>query len=107
MAFTIKKGDTSPFLTATLKDANGTAVDLTGATVVFNMADLDDNLVVTDGSCTIVDEDAGRIRYNWVSSDAANEGVFRGEFTVTFASGAIETFPNSTYFRIKILDDLG
>tara|TARA_B100000963_G_scaffold137118_2_gene119339 strand:- start:3730 stop:4053 length:324 start_codon:yes stop_codon:yes gene_type:complete len=107
MAFTIKKGDTAPFLTATLKDANGTAVDLTGATVVFNMADLDDNLVVTNGSCTIVDEDTGRIRYNWVTTDTANDGVFRGEFTVTFASGVIETFPNSTYFRIKILDDLG
>jgi hypothetical protein len=48
MAFTIKKGDTSPFLTATLKDANGTAVDLTSATVVFNMADLDDNKLLDE-----------------------------------------------------------
>ena len=40
MSFTIKKGDTSPFLVATLKDSTGTALDLTGASVVFNMGDL-------------------------------------------------------------------
>ena len=107
MSFTIKKGDTSPFLVATLNDSTGTALDLTGASVVFNMGDLDGNSVVSDGSCTIIGEETGRVRYGWVSNDTANAGVFRGEFTVTFASGRIETFPNSTTIRIRIKDDVG
>jgi hypothetical protein len=107
MAFTIKKGDTSPFLVASLKDASETAVDLTGATVVFNMADLDDNLVVTNGSCTILNEDQGRIKYEWQTADTVNDGVFRGEFQVTYVNGDVETFPNASYFRVRILDDLG
>tara|TARA_B100001093_G_C26816933_1_gene1010154 strand:- start:572 stop:895 length:324 start_codon:yes stop_codon:yes gene_type:complete len=107
MSFTIKKGNTSPFLVATLNDSTGTALDLTGATVVFDMGDLDGNSVVSNGACTIIGEDTGRVRYGWVANDTANAGIFRGEFTVTFASGRIETYPNSTTIRIKIKDSVG
>ena len=68
---------------------------------------LDGNSVVSNGACTIIGEETGRVRYGWVANDTANAGIFRGEFTVTFASGRIETFPNSTTIRIKIKDSVG
>ena len=37
MAFNIKQNDTSPSLQATLKDASGTVIILTGASVRFHM----------------------------------------------------------------------
>jgi len=37
MTFKIKQNDTSPILAATLKDADGTAVNLNGASIRFHM----------------------------------------------------------------------
>jgi len=106
MIFTIKQDNTSPFIAATLKDANSNAVDLTGATVAFNMADVNDTTIVDGSAATIVDEDAGRVQYEWQTGDTANAGSFRAEFKVTYLGGKIETFPNNDYIIINIVSDL-
>lgn len=106
MNFTIKQENTSPLLGAQLQDANFDPIDLTGATVVFNMADMDSDVVVNGGACTIPDEENGRVQYQWSAADTDVAGAFRGEFKVTYSSGEIETFPNNGYIRVTIVSDL-
>ena len=45
-------------------------------------------------------------RNSYSASDTASIGSFRGEFEVTFATGLIETYPNSGYISIQITDDI-
>ena len=59
MAFIIKQNDTSPLLVVTLKDANGSPIDLTAATVTFHMKRIATSTVKVDGAATVLDEDAG------------------------------------------------
>ena len=106
MNFTIKQDNTSPLLGAQLQDANFDPIDLTGATVVFNMADMDSDVVVNGGACTITDEENGGVQYQWSAADTDVAGAFRGEFKVTYSSGEIETFPNNGYIRVTIVSDL-
>ena len=106
MRFTVKKDNTSPLLGAQLQDPNANAVDLTGASVVFNMADFDGNVIVNGGSASITSEDQGRVQYAWQLSDTSSAGSFRGEFKVTYSGGQIETFPNNGYIIIDIVSDL-
>jgi len=106
MIFTIKQDNTSPYIAATLKDANSNAVDLTGATVVFNMADLNGTNVVNGGACTITDEEGGGVSYAWQSTDTQNAGSFQAEFKVTYTGGDVESFPNNDYIIVNIVSDL-
>jgi len=107
MTFYIKQNDTSPSLRALLKDGDNLAIDLTGATVRFHMKSLEDNTVVVDASTTIVaPSTAGIVQYDWDNGDTATAGSYQGEFEVTFAGGAVETFPNKTNISISIKPEL-
>lgn len=103
MNFTIKQDNTSPLLGAQLQDADFNPIDLTGATVVFNMSDISDGVVISGAACTVTDEENGRVQYAWQSSDTETAGSFRGEFQVTYSGGDVETFPNNGYIRVNII----
>jgi hypothetical protein len=45
-----------------------------------------------DASATVIDEDAGRVKYVWQTGDTDTAGTFQGEFEVTYSSGEIEIF---------------
>ena len=107
MAFKIQQHDTSPQLVGTLKDASDNAIDLTGATVKFLMRRISSTTAKVDASATVIDEDAGRVKYVWQTGDTDTAGTFQGEFEVTYTSGEIETFPNDGYIGIEVLDDIG
>lgn len=103
----MKQNDTAPALTATLKDDNGTAIDLTGATVVFNMRQRSDSTVkVNRGSVSIVSAAAGQVSYSWQTGDTDTVGVFDGEFEITHADSTIQTVPSKDYIKVVIKDDL-
>ena len=104
--FYVKKGDRLPILQATLVDGNGNAVNLTGATVTFSMANSAGTLVITDGSCTIVSATGGVVSYAWGSSDTTTAGTFTGEFEVTIG-GLVQRFPNDSNIFIVITSNLG
>jgi hypothetical protein len=107
MTFYIKQNDTSPSLRAALKDGDNLAIDLTGATVRFHMKSLEDNTVVVDADATVVVPSvSGIVQYDWDNGDTATAGSYQGEFEVTFAGGAIETFPNKTNISISIKPEL-
>ena len=104
MKFYVKQNDTSPSMLATLQDANGVAVDITRATVNFYMGNINGNLV--NSTATIVDAEAGQVRYDWVASDTANSGMYQAEFEVVYADTSKETFPNNSYISVVIKPDL-
>lgn len=106
MAFFIKQNDTAPILQADLKDASNTAIDVTGATIAFKMRPVSSTTATIDRAATIVDAEAGSVKYEWVTGDTATAGSYFAEFQVTFAGGRIETFPNGDYIQITILDDI-
>jgi len=102
--FTMKLGDTSPALSYALIP---TSVDLTGASVVFNM-DRRGVTVLNRAAATVVTETVTpTVSYEWSAGDTDLEGIHLAEFEVTYSNGTIETFPSGDYIHIKILDDLG
>lgn len=106
MTFNIKRGDTSPSMLATLQDANGSAVDITGATVRFHMRKTGSSATVVDEAATVVTADAGLVRYDWQTSDTDTVGSYQAEFEVTYSDGTIETFPNNSYIPVNIVSDI-
>lgn len=87
-------GNTAPNLLASLTNAAG-AQDLTGAVVVARLTDQDSGTVETL-DCTLVSpETGGQVT---VEAPAAEDGGWPAgdwvvEYDVTFAGGALQTFP--------------
>lgn len=105
MAFTIKQSDTSPALQATLKDADGIAINLNGCTVQFHMKSLS-GVVVIDQPMTVVNASGGIVKYNWTSLDTSTSGAYYAEFEVTYSDLSVETFPNTGSIAIVITPEL-
>lgn len=103
---TIKAGDRLPIIARqfTLDDA---AIDLTGATVTFNMwSFFDMSQVITNGVCTISDAIQGRVEYPWTSSDAnLPDGQYFASFSATFAGPRVLTAPNNRMIVVEILSE--
>lgn len=106
MTFSIKQNDTGPAMLATLQDASGAAVNITGALVRFHMRQIGSTQVKVDAAATIVSSLDGAVRYNWLAADTDTIGSYQAEFEVTYADASIETFPNDGYIRVEIIDDI-
>lgn len=103
---TIKRGDTFPFLKATLSNQAG-AANLTGATVRLILKTKGATpTVVVDEPCAIVNALTGEIEYEWAPADTASVNTLDGEFEVTWSDGEITTFPTDGYFEVAIVPDL-
>lgn len=106
--FTIKRGDTIPTLTASLKDETGAAVDLTGAAVVLN-ARSSQGVVRTRACVIAAPATSGVVSYTFVAGDWASDflaGRYQLEFEVTFAGGAKLTVPTDGYKLMVVVADL-
>jgi hypothetical protein len=84
----IVKGTYGYNITLTLTDADGTAVNLTGATIKFKMAEKDAATLKVDGNCTILDAVGGICYYTLVSADTDTAGLYKGEIEATWTSPA-------------------
>ena len=105
--FYIKKDDTRPAIIANLTDANDAAVNLTGASVKFNMrVDPAGAIKINLGTAIIEDAEAGQVSYPWTSSDTDTADDFEAEFQVTFAGGAVQTFPGRNWIAVHVIDDI-
>ena len=104
--FVIKQNDTSPIIVAFLQDEKGNAVDISGADVQFHMADYQEEIAVVDEQAVIEDALNGEVSYNWKSGDTLHAETYKAEFEVTFADGAVETFPNKDYIIIEVEKEL-
>jgi len=106
MTFYIKQNDTSPTMLATLKDGDGTLIELSGSTVRFHMRPLGSDSTTVDAAASVYDYDAGQVSYAWSASDTATAGLYEAEFEVTNTEGTIETFPNNGYINVEVTDDI-
>jgi hypothetical protein len=107
-SFFIKQNDTSPALEGICRDGLGSPVDLTGASVVFNMRVKPAGAVkVSTGTMTAVGSAVnGRQQYVWTASDTDTAGTYEGEVQATFSNGKIRTFPPDGYFEVVVTDDV-
>ncbi len=102
--FVIKQGNLLPVIEATLTDADGAAVDLTGATVKLVMRLVDADVATINASATPDPDQVahkGVVRYVWQDGDTDVPGVYRAEWVGEFAAKP-ETFPNGSALVVKI-----
>lgn len=93
MIVRMTQNDTRPYLRFTVSQ-NGSAVDLTGASVVFSMANQATGaLQVNREDCVIVTAGSGIAEYRWSASDTTTTGRFRSEVEVTLSDGSILSLP--------------
>ncbi len=100
--FSIKRGDTSPAVRYALLPAT---IDLAGANVQFQMRSRF-GVTIVDLPAVIITDLPPVVQYNWQAIDTATAGQFEAEFRVTYADGAIETFPNTEFIQIRIAEDV-
>ena len=104
----IKQNDTSPTLDAILTDDDGNPVNVFGASVRFHLKKLGATALKVDAAATVVDGEAGHVRYALQAGDTDTPGSYKAEFEVTFPDGSIETFTNTpTQLRVVITPELG
>lgn len=105
--FNIKQNDTSPALQATLRDDDGTPIDLTGTTVAFHMAPVNDRSATTvNAAATVTDATGGVVEYEWTPGDTTEPGVYVAEFEATYSDGAVESFPNDGDITVVIVPEV-
>lgn len=107
----MKVGDLLPEITATLEDGSGTPVNIYGATVEFIMRSLRGGNTVVNAEAENLDADSGgtnrgKVRYLWAEGDTDVAGGYVAEWRVTYAGGEMETFPNSGYKTVAIIENL-
>lgn len=106
--FYIKQGDTREYLRRTLKNSDGTVMDLTDASVQFHMT-VAGVLTIDEAAEIIAPTTSGVVEYRWQTGEGETDtvGEHAAEFEVTFADGTIVTVPNDRNIRIHVMEELG
>jgi hypothetical protein len=106
--FLLKRGDTSSSIFSTLENSGGTAVDLTGATVLWKLQPLAGGTLTVAGTATILQSGStavGQVQYAWATA-IGTAGRYLGEWEVTYSGGAVQSFPNDGYVVVDVVSDL-
>lgn len=101
-----KQGDTAPAIAEQLFDGNGDPVNLAGASVKFMAWFPGDAAVKINASATVTDAATGKVSYTPTALNTDTAGDLLVEWQVTFGGGAIETFPNSNWQKVRVVDDI-
>lgn len=104
--YLVKAGDTAPRPRTQLLDGANNPVPITGAAVRFKARRGPDVAPVIDAVATIVDAPTGIVEYALQAADTVAPADLQAEWQVTFAGGAIQTFPGEGYDRLLITADL-
>jgi len=100
--FYIKEDDTVPILQATLKNPDGSNVDLNGSEVDIRVTEARGGSNIVNDSVLVYNPSDGAIRYDFSNTDTSNCGRYRVEFEVTYGGGSVETYPNKGYHTLMI-----
>lgn len=108
--FKVKRHDTWPPITATLRDGEGDPVDLSGASVLFIAQARGESVTKIRAAMTGPDGAAlgasGQVEYRLTASDNDVATTYRLEYEVTFADGRKQTFPTSGWDTLIVFEDL-
>lgn len=102
--FTMKKGDTLPWLDVQLLNVDRTPIDLSDADrVIMRMEHEELEIPVVDAPVQIVDPKQGRVRYRWKRGDTDLIGKHNIEFVLFYNGGAdTVTVPSNRYLELFI-----
>lgn len=97
------QGDTAPDIGAVIhvKGDPTTPIDLTNATVRFQMRKTDDRRVTVDAAATIDNAIGGAVVYQWATNDLAIPGDYDVQWEVTFPDTRIQTTATPNKIRIR------
>lgn len=108
MELTLKRNDLQPYLYAQAIESTGTAIDLTGATVMATMRDVDVGTLKINrqsAGVNVTVASTGTFQYEWQSGDTNTTGTFSFEFEIAPASGGKFTLPVKHDLIITIVAD--
>jgi hypothetical protein len=93
MSLTFVQGDTAPDITAIIHEEDDTAsvIDLTDATVRFQMRKQDDHRYTVNTAGEIIDAPNGKVSYSWGANDLSVPGTYLVQWEVTYPGGRIQT----------------
>lgn len=92
--FYIKQGDLLPVIEELLLNDDGTAINLSGATVKFHLVVPMVGNIIVNGVADVLDVTTGHVRYTWQTNDTTATGTYEREWEVTYGSGKTVTVPN-------------
>ena len=101
-----KQGDSAPAIAEQLLDGLGAPVSLSGATVKFMMWGQGDAAVKVNAAATITDAATGKVSFTPTTTHTDTPGDYLVEWEVVFGGGAKETFPNSGFQKVRVVDDI-
>jgi hypothetical protein len=105
--FFLKTHDTGKPVVASLKNSDGTAVNLTGCTVKVIVSAGVGVTAIVNRAVTVTDATGGIVTYTPIAADVATAGSYLAEWEVTTGSGGVFTVPDPGYDAFQIDQDLG
>lgn len=108
----LTQNDSGISMTVTLRDADGTAINVTDAeSIVFHLGyEGEPDSVLVQGECTLVDAANGRVKYTWTAEDTVLEAgvTYDAEFQITWPASVIRTVPSkSGGFKVVVRGEVG
>lgn len=97
----LKQGDLAPTLRVDLN------ADVTGATTKQVKYRRRHTTTVITKTLTVVDAPTGVLEYQWLATETDTAGTYQGEAVITFASGAVQRFPQDGYLEWVIQPKTG
>ena len=92
MTLIFVSGDTAPDITTTIThETTGLPVDLTDASVMFQMRRPDDRRFTVNSAATLTDAANGLVGYSWGANDLSVPGDYYIQWEVTYPGGRIQT----------------
>ena len=109
--FKIKRNDTLPPLQISIGTKGNldqkigfSLIDV--SSITFSMIDDCSNLKVYAQTADTVCASGGTIQYNWQNGDTDTEGMYQGEFEITYTSGKKLSIPTQGGIKIEIIKDI-
>lgn len=98
-------GDRNPSITDTIT-VDGSAFNLSGSTVKFQMREVSTDVLTVDAAATVVSAVAGTVRYDWAAADVDTAGEYRAWWLVT-TSGLTQATPEFTVLLVPHSEPTG
>ena len=97
------QGDTRPYITLTLKDADGTAINLSGASVNVYFRAAGSTTVLSTIPCTIINGGtAGQVSFNFPGTTLnVDPGMYEGEVSINFGANDVQTVYDVLKFQVR------
>lgn len=96
------QGDNRPYIRLTLKDADGAAINLSGATVSVYFRAAGTTTVLATLACTLVSGGTtGQVTFNFPGTTLnVDPGLYEGEVTIDFG-GEVQTVYDVLKFQVR------